>query len=126
MRQVALAHNALLVDHWAMREYTHPRMWEPDRLHMSRHGHRYLATAVLRTLDVDHTITLRDLGSIPERTVREALVDEWDWWNGWVRPALGRRWRHTPEGHGLTPKWPQPIRPAEGMKKAARHAAVSG
>ncbi len=119
VREVALAHDALLVDHWAMREYAHPRMWEPDRLHMSRHGHRYLAAAVLHTLEIDHTITLRDLGSIPQRDFREMLTDEWDWWNGWVRPALGRRWRNAPEGYGLRPKWPEPIRPADGMKRAA-------
>ena len=120
VREVALAHDALLVDHWAMREYAHPRMWEPDRLHMSRHGHRYLAAAVLRTLQVDHTITLRDLGDVPRRTPRDFWADEWDWWNGWVRPALGRRWRQQPEGYGLTAKWPEPIRPAAGMKKQAR------
>lgn len=120
VREVALAHDALLVDHWAMRAYAHPRMWEPDRLHMSRHGHRYLAAAVLRTLQVDHTITQRDLGDIAPRGWREALTDELDWWQGWVVPMLGRRWRGTPIGSGLTPKWPEPMRPSLGMKKAAR------
>jgi lysophospholipase L1-like esterase len=120
IRQVALEYDALLVDHWAMRAYTHPRMWEPDRLHMSRHGHRYLAAAVLRTLEVDHSITLRDLGDVAARTPSEWVTDEWDWWNGWVRPALGRRWRRRPEGYGLTAKWPEPIRPASGMKRLAR------
>jgi len=116
VREVALSYDALLVDHWAMRAYNHPRMWEPDRLHMSRHGHRYLAAAVLRTLQVDSTITLRDLGSIPDRTWREVVTDELDWWQGWVGPMLGRRWRKTPIGAGLTPKWPVPMRPALGMK----------
>ncbi|MCW2784838.1 MAG: lipase [Marmoricola sp.] len=116
VREVALAHDALLIDHQALRAYTHPRMWEPDRLHMSRHGHRYLAAAVLRTLQVDHTITLRDLGTIPDRTWHEVVTDEWDWWDGWVRPMLARRWRHTPIGAGLTAKWPVPILPASGMK----------
>lgn len=123
VREVALAHDALLVDHWAMRAYAHPRMWEPDRLHMSRHGHRYLAAAVLRTLQVDHTITLRDLGEIQARTWREALTDEIDWWQGWVLPMLGRRWSHTPIGGGLTPKWPEPIRPSLGMKRAAARSS---
>ncbi len=120
VRQVALEYDALLIDHWAMRAFTHPRMWEPDRLHMSRHGHRYLAAAILRTLEVDHTITLRDLGEIPPRGWREWLADEWDWWDGWVRPMLGRRWRHAPLGAGLEAKWPEPIRPADGMKRQAR------
>lgn len=119
VREVALAYDALLVDHWAMRAYSHPRMWEPDRLHMSRHGHRYLAAAVLRTLQVDHTITLRDLGSIPPRTWREALVDEIDWWQGWVLPMLGRRRYNTPLGAGLSAKWPVPTRPANGLKRPA-------
>ena len=120
IRRVALQYDALLVDHWAMRPFEHPRMWEPDRLHMSRHGHRYLAAAVLRTLEVDHTITLRDLGAIPSRTPRAWLQDEWDWWNGWVRPSMLRRFRGTPAGAELTAKWPEPIRPAGGMKKQAR------
>lgn len=118
VREVALTYDALLVDHWAMRAYQHPRMWEPDRLHMSRHGHRYLAAAVLRTLQVDHTITLRDLGSMPSRTWREALADEVDWWQGWVLPMLGRRRNNSPLGAGLTPKWPRPMHPADGMKRA--------
>lgn len=119
VREVALEHDALLIDHWAMRAYRHPRMWEPDRLHMSRHGHRYLAAAVLRTLQIDHTITLRDLGDTPRRDWRDTLADEWEWWTGWVRPMLGRRMRNAPIGAGLTPKWPELIRPADGMKKLA-------
>lgn len=120
VREVAQTYDALLVDHWAMRAFQHPRMWEPDRLHMSRHGHRYLAAAVLRTLEVDHTITLRDLGDLPELPWRERLAEEWAWWHGWVRPMLRRRRDATPIGWHLTPKWPDPIRPADGMKKLAR------
>jgi lysophospholipase L1-like esterase len=119
IRQVALDHDALLVDHWAMRAYAHPRMWETDRLHMSRHGHRYLAAAVLRALGVDHTITLRDLGMETPRTWREALAAERAWWNGWVLPMLGRRRRNEPIGADLTARWPDPIRPADGMKRLA-------
>jgi lysophospholipase L1-like esterase len=127
VRQVALDHGALLIDHWAMRAYEHPRMWEPDRLHMSRHGHRYLAAAVLRALEVDHTITLRDLGSHAPRTWREALAAEREWWHEWVRPMLGRRRRNEPIGGDLTAKWPEPIRPAEGMKRlAAGRARTTG
>ncbi|MBO9522916.1 MAG: SGNH/GDSL hydrolase family protein [Nocardioidaceae bacterium] len=124
VRQVAQEHGALLVDHWAMRAYTHPRMWEPDRLHMSRHGHRFLAAAVLQTLQVDHTITLRDLGDVPALGWRDRLAEEWDWWDGWVRPMLGRRWRRQPIGGHLTARWPEPIRPAEGMKRLARASSL--
>jgi lysophospholipase L1-like esterase len=119
IRQVALDHDAVLVDHWAMRAFAHPRMWEPDRLHMSRHGHRYLAAAVLRALRVDHTITQRDLGGLSPRTWSEAVAAEREWWNDWVRPMLGRRRRNEPLGAELTAKWPEPIRPANGMKQLA-------
>jgi len=120
IRQVAQEYDALLVDHWAMRAYEHSHLWEPDRLHMSRHGHRHLAGAVLRALHVPHTITLRDLGSEAPRTWREAVAAERQWWNEWVRPMIGRRRRNEPLGADLTPKWPDLIRPAEGMKKLAR------
>ena len=119
IRQVALDHDALLIDHWAMRAFEHPRMWEPDRLHMSRHGHRYLAVAVLRALGVEHTITPRDLGRQAPRSWRQNVTAETEWWREWVRPMLGRRRRGTPLGADLTAKWPDPIRPAEGMKRLA-------
>ena len=103
-----------------MRAYRHPRMWEPDRLHMSRHGHRFLAAEILRALQVDHSISIEDLGSMPQRTLRQALAEERDWWGDWVGPMLGRRLRRTPLGHQLSAKWPEPIRPAKGMKRMAR------
>lgn len=125
VRQIAHDYDALLVDHWAMQAYRHPRMWEPDRLHMSRHGHRYLAAEVLRALRIDHSITLKDLGSVPRRTRRQALTDERDWWSDWVVPMLVRRVRRVPRGGGVGARWPEPIRPAAGMKRLARRR-VSG
>lgn len=123
VRQIALEYDALLVDHWAMRAYRHPRMWEPDRLHMSRHGHRYLAAKILRMLQVDHSITLEDLGAIPHRTFRQVVADERDWWGDWVGPMLGRRMRGPAMGAAMSAKWPEPIRPAEGLKRQARRMA---
>lgn len=123
VREIAVEYDALLIDHWAMSAYRHPRMWEPDRLHMSRHGHRYLAAAVLRALQVDHTITVEDLGSVPQRTLRQVLAGERDWWGDWVGPMLGRRLRRTPTDAETRAKWPEPIRPAEGMKRMARRMA---
>lgn len=120
IRQLAHEYDAILVDHWAMRAYRHPRMWEPDRLHMSSHGHRFLATAVLKALGYDHSIQLRDLGSIPKRTFKELLLAERDWWGEWVGPMLHRRMNSSPSGAALTFRWPDPIRPADGMKKQAR------
>ena len=123
VREIAQERGALLIDHWAMRAYRHPRMWEPDRLHMSSHGHRYLAAAVLRALQVDHSLTIEDLGSVARRTPREFVAAEREWWGEWVVPMLGRRMRGTPIGQELTAKWPDPIRPADGMKKMARARA---
>lgn len=122
VRQVAQEHRALLVDHWAMRAYQHPRMWEPDRLHMSRQGHRYLAAAVLRTLALDHTISLGEPEALPRPGLRETWAAERDWWQQWVRPMVGRRMRGYRMGDELGPRWPDPIRPAEGLKKLTRRA----
>jgi lysophospholipase L1-like esterase len=124
VREIALEHDALLIDHWAMDAYRHPLMWEPDRLHMSRHGHRYLAASVLRAMQVDHSITLDELGSVPHRTRRQVLADERDWWSEWVGPTLARRLRRPPPGAEVSAKWPDPIRPAEGMKRIARSMAT--
>ena len=120
VRVIAHDYDALLVDHWAMRAYRHPRMWEPDRLHMSRHGHRYLAAEILRSLLVDHSISIEDLGHVPPRTRRQALTDERDGWSEWVMPSLRRRMRRVPRSDGVSAKWPEPIRPADGMKRIAR------
>lgn len=121
IRQVAVDHGAILVDQQAMRAYEHPRMWEPDRLHMSHHGHRFLARAVLEALGhADTTITLHDLGSIEPRNWRQMLAAEREWWGEWLTPMLARRMRNQRIGEHLDPKWPTLIRPADGMKKQHR------
>jgi lysophospholipase L1-like esterase len=120
VRQIAVDHGAILIDHQAMRAYEHPRMWEPDRLHMSHHGHRFLARAVLAALGyVDTTITLRDLGSIEPSSWRRAIAAEREWWSEWLTPMLARRMRNERIGENLLPKWPELFHPATGMKKRA-------
>jgi lysophospholipase L1-like esterase len=120
IRHLAVAHGALLVDHWAMRVYAHPWMWEPDRLHMSRLGHRHLAAAVLQSLRVEHTLHLAELAPAPRPTWRQRLRAEQVWWEEWVAPSVQRRRRGTPTGWELGPKWPDLIHPAEGLKRLAR------
>lgn len=57
---------------------------------------------------------------MPHTTLRQALTDERDWWSDWVVPMLGRRMRRTSRGDGVSAKWPEPIRPVDGMKRIAR------
>lgn len=123
IRQIAVDHDAILIDHWAMRAYEHPRMWEPDRLHMSHHGHRYLAREVVRALGHESSIRPRDLGAIEPLNWRQLVTAEREWWGEWLTPMLARRLRNARLGESLTAKWPSPIRPADGMKKRARHLA---
>lgn len=33
LRIIAARHEAVIADLWALRQLTHPRMWDPDRLH---------------------------------------------------------------------------------------------
>lgn len=123
IRQLAVEHGAILIDHWAMRAYEHPRMWEPDRLHMSHHGHRVLARAVLQALGYESSIRPRDLGVVEPRNWRELVAAEREWWGEWLTPMLARRMRDARLGEDLTAKWPTLIRPADGMKKQARRFA---
>lgn len=104
-----------------MRAYQHPRMWEPDRLHMSHHGHRFLARAVLASLGhVDPSITLRELGSIDPTNWRRAVASEREWWSEWLTPMLARRMRNERVGEHLMAKWPDLFHPSDGMKKQAQ------
>jgi len=119
VRELAAAHGALLVDHALLREYDDPRLWAPDRIHLSRPGHKRMAAAVLEALGWDHTLRLKDLGSRERRSWRMTVIDEVSFVRGEVVPLVRRRIRGVRDGDHTPPKWPVPIRPAEGMKRLA-------
>ncbi|MHA7304789.1 SGNH/GDSL hydrolase family protein [Arthrobacter sp. TMN-49] len=120
VRRVAATYGAILVDYSGFEAYTNPRMWGPDRLHMSKAGHKFLAAQVLNTLGVPHGIVHKH-GRRAARSVRQRTREQYAWVTGWVLPLVGRKLRGTTLGDSLSPRWPVPVRvpPRKGLKKLA-------
>jgi lysophospholipase L1-like esterase len=76
---IAARHDAVIANLWALRQLTHPRMWDPDRLHFSPLGHHTIAMMVLDTLNVPHTLEPMVPKDLPERSWREARADDIVW-----------------------------------------------
>ena len=120
VRRLAEVHGAVLLDHTLMREYDDPRLWAPDKLHMSRQGHKRMAAFVMAEgLRVPHTLKIRDLGPREPRRWRQALVDELGFVRSEVVPLVRSRIQGRRDGESIPPKWPEPIHPAMGIKRLA-------
>ncbi|OMH27670.1 lipase [Tersicoccus phoenicis] len=119
VRRISAAHGADLLDFWSFTAYRDPRLWEPDRMHMSTAGHRYMTARVLELLDVTYVPDLPD-DDPARRGLREAVRAERQWLADWVLPMAGRKLRGVTLGDHLEPRWPEPVRPADGMKRLAR------
>lgn len=135
VRDLARDTGAILIDHDRMSEFSDRRLWSFDRIHMSRHGHKLLAAAVLAELGIPHTLELPVMAPFEPRPVLQAVREESRWVCSEVVPLIQRRVSGIREGDTLTPKWPELIRPADGLKRLARrqggdavaiHRAVAG
>ncbi|WP_370890576.1 SGNH/GDSL hydrolase family protein [Janibacter sp. GXQ6167] len=123
VREIAAARGAHLLDHTLMREYEDPALWSRDRIHMSRYGHKRMAAHVLTALEIPHTLQLRDLVPHEPRGLRHAARAEAKFVRTEMLPLVKRRLTGVYEGDTLRPKWPEPIHPADGMKRLARDRA---
>ncbi|WP_249138775.1 SGNH/GDSL hydrolase family protein [Phycicoccus avicenniae] len=125
IRDIADEHDALVVDHARLREFDDPRLWAPDRLHMSRWGHKRMAAAVLREIGVPHTLHLRRLTDPPPPTRwTRAVADEARFVRDEVVPLVRRRVTGRSSADTADPKWPDPVRPADGLKRLARERSA--
>lgn len=122
VRRLAKKYDAILVDYAGFAAYANPRMWGPDRLHMSKAGHKYLAAALLDLLDVRHGITHKHKENTPMPGLVHWTREQYLWVREWVLPLAVRKVRGTTLGDSLTPRWPEPVRvpPKKGLKKRAR------
>ncbi|PRA04510.1 lipase [Arthrobacter sp. MYb211] len=122
VRELALQHGdtVTLVDYWEWEVYRDRRMWDVDKLHMNRAGHRYMAIRVLEILGANHQLAFEDFGDIERVSPVQAVRRDVEWLRQWVLPMFGRRIRGVTLGDELEPRWQQPIRPADGMKKLYR------
>ena len=125
IRDLAATHDATLVDHTRMDEFDNRGLWSMDRIHMSRPGHKRMAAAVAERIGVPHTLKIRDLVPFEQPGWRHILRTEAQFVRDEVVPLVQRRLRGEYEGDTTRPKWPEPIHPADGMKRlAAEQAAV--
>lgn len=120
VRHTAAAHGAQLVDHTLMREYDDPRLWAPDKIHMNGLGHKRMAAYVLGELGVPHTLRLVEFDEFEPRPLRQLVREEAQFVRAEVVPLVRRRLTGRRPSDTAEPKWPEPIRPAEGMKRLAR------
>lgn len=123
VRDLAGTHGATLLDHTLMREYEDRRLWAPDKIHMNRLGHKRMAAFVLHELGVPHTLRVRELDEREPRAWRPTVREEARFLRTEVLPLVRRRLSGRYDGDDALPKWPEPIRPAEGMKRLARERA---
>lgn len=112
LRRVADERGALLIDYWRFDEYSDPRMWDVDRLHMSTAGHTNMAARVLQLLRAEHIIQPDPLEPLPPRNRRAVLRADAAWARQHLGPWVGRRLTGRSSGDGVSPRWPQ-LRPVE-------------
>jgi lysophospholipase L1-like esterase len=126
VRRIARRHGALLLDYWSFAGYDDRRMWSPDRLHLSKQGHKLLATKVLEALAVAHTITVKDFGPLPVRSPAQWMLAQLHWLRDWVVPLIHRKIRNVTLGDWLNPRWPEPVAvpPKGGLRRLMRDRAA--
>lgn len=106
IRRIAATHGTLLVDYWCFEKFQDPRMWSPDRLHMSTPGHRYMAKKVMEVLGAPHSLKSPTFAKPRPRNLTENIVDDVAWLRRDVGPWLSRRLRGVSSGDRLGARWP--------------------
>ena len=106
LRALAQKHGAVMADMWALRELADPRMWAPDRLHLSPIGHNTVARMVLEALDVENDLEPYAPDPLPQRSWRQARREDVSWAREYFGPWIVRRLRKRSSGDGVTPKRP--------------------
>jgi lysophospholipase L1-like esterase len=125
--ELAVRHDALLVDLFSARVFDDPRLWSVDRIHLSTEGHRRVAAAVLCALASDAS-TNPGAGVVPDVIGAKASADtawraplparpptpwlarrhdDLRWARVHLLPWIGRRLRGTSSGDGRVAKRPE-------------------
>lgn len=107
LRTIALRHDLVIADMWALRELKDTRMWAPDRLHFSPTGHHMIARMVLDSLGVEHELEPYQPEPLPAVSWRQAKIQDIGWAREYLVPWVVRRIRHQSSGDGILPKRPE-------------------
>lgn len=124
VREIAERYGCLLIDYWAFDGFDDRRFWAADRMHLSKAGHKLLASRVLDALEVPHSLSIRDRGRTARPTIREWERLQRHWFHQWVVPLVGRKLRGITLGDLLLPRWPTlvDVPPKGGLRKVAKRA----
>lgn len=114
LRVLAQRHGAIMADMWALRELGDPRMWAPDRLHLSAVGHHTVARMVLAALEVENDLEPYKPEPLPPVSWRRARRDDVEWARAYFGPWIVRRLRKKSSGDGVSAKRPSAGRVREG------------
>lgn len=106
LRALAQKHGAIMADMWALRELGDPRMWAPDRLHLSAVGHHTVARMALAALQVENDLEPYAPEPLPPRSWRQARRDDAVWAREYFGPWIVRRFRKRSSGDGVSAKRP--------------------
>ncbi|MGY3261024.1 SGNH/GDSL hydrolase family protein [Frigoribacterium sp. 2355] len=106
---IALRHDAVVADMWALRQLVDPRMWAPDRLHFSPLGHHTIARMVLQALAVENDLAPYEPEPLERRPWRSARADDMGWAREYLVPWVVRRIRHQSSGDLVRAKRPDAV-----------------
>ena len=112
MDQLAEKHGAVVVDLAAERLFDDPRLWAPDRIHLTGEGHRRVAEAVLEALGFEPAFDWRaPLPAPPARgPLSRRAAKTWSdtrWLVGFLAPWIKRRLTGKSSGDGVSAKRPE-------------------
>ena len=107
LRAVAVRHDAIVADMWALTELSDPRMWAPDRLHFSPLGHHTVARMVLDALNVENDLEPLRPEPIAPESWRRARTEDVVWAREHLVPWVLRRVRRRSSGDDVAPKRPE-------------------
>lgn len=127
VREIASRYGAVLLDYWCLDAYHDQRMWDVDRLHMSKAGHKYMAAQVLDHLGVPHSFTPKDWDPPAKPGLREWAAGQRQWIGDWVLPLFRRKLQGVTLGDSLSPRWPEPVKVPRkhGLRKLAERQAAA-
>ncbi|MFA5608048.1 MAG: SGNH/GDSL hydrolase family protein [Leucobacter sp.] len=108
VRKVALRHDCIVIDQWAIDELQDARYWAGDRLHLNALGHHTIARAALRALNIPNNLEPLDPPPLPLRSWRTARREDVVWAKEHLVPWVIRRIKHVSTGDDIEPKRPQP------------------
>lgn len=115
VREVAERLDLVVLDFWRLRGYDDYRMWDTDRLHMSAAGHTRMAAEVLDRLGVEHALSPETFQPLAAPTKEQRRRDDLEWTRTFLAPWIMRRVKGISSGDGISPRWPDPVPPAQSL-----------